>query len=172
MWNGRRCVFMQPLMKGQVARLDAEIAMMNQLMHSPHIVHSIAYVVDEDGDLRGILLPWAGVTIDALPTVCWSYFRDIVYGLRDIHSLSVQGSDEGEASHGDVFCRNILVQDGVARLIDLNNEGLDYPGDHKAFANVVQSLKDKADGDIDKKRMSELETGCAQEWDSRKWPKK
>ena len=63
---------MQPLMKGQVARLDAEIAMMNRLMHSPHIVHSSAYVVHEDGNLHGIPPPWVGVNIDALPTGRWS----------------------------------------------------------------------------------------------------
>ena len=116
--------------------------------------------MDEDGDLRGILLPWAGVQIDTLPTVRWSFFRDIVYGLLDIHSLpqpKTEDGEEREASHGDVFCRNILVKDGVARLIDLNNEGLDYPGDHEAFFNVILALKDKAEGDIDRSRMDELE---------------
>jgi hypothetical protein len=160
-WKGERCIFKQSLMMSQVALLDAEIAMNTTLAHSPHVVHFIAYVVDDDGDLRGILFPWAGVTIDTLPTIRWSYFRDIVHGLRDIHALPLSETDIGkkdEPSHGDLFCRNILIMDGVARLIDLNTEGLDYPGDHQAFLNVLLTLKDKAEEDIDRSRIGEMET--------------
>ena len=159
-WKGEPCVFKQPLTRRDVAMIDNEIAIMKRLEHSPHIVHFIGYVVDEDGDLRGILLPWAGVKIDSLPTVRWSFFCDIVYGLSDIHSLTLPESEMGEereASHGDIFCRNILVKDGVARLIDSANEGLDYPGDHQAFLDVLLALKDKAEGDVDKSRIAELE---------------
>jgi hypothetical protein len=147
-------------MMSQVPLLDAEIAMNMRLAHSRHVVHFIAFVVDEDGDLRGILIPWAGVTIDTLPTIRSSYFRDIVYGLRDIHALPLLDTDIGkkdEPSHGDVFCRNILVMDGVAHLIDVNNEGLDYPGEHEAFLNVLLTLKDKAEGDVHMRRIGELE---------------
>jgi hypothetical protein len=161
MWNGKRCIFKQSLMEPHVAMIDSEIAMLKRLAHSPHVVHFIAYVVDEDDDLRGILIPWAGVTIDTLPTIRWSYLRDIAYGLRDIHALSLSEAEVGKKdtpSHGDVFCRNILVMDGVARLIDLDNAGLNYPGDHEAFLNVLLALKDKADGDVDKSRIGEMET--------------
>ena len=87
-------------------KIDKEIAMMKRLAHSTHIVHFIAYVVTKDGDLRGILLPWAGVQIDTLPTVRGSFFRDIVCGLLDIHShpqSKSEDGEEGEASHGDVL---------------------------------------------------------------------
>ena len=45
----------------------------------------------------------------------------------------------------------------MARLIDCANEGLDYAGDHQAFLDVLLTLKDKAEGDIDKSRLAELE---------------
>ena len=57
----------------------------------------------------------------------------------------------------EMFCRNILVKDGVARLIDLDNAGLDYPGDHEALLNVLLALNEKAERDVDKRRMDELE---------------
>jgi len=75
--------------------------------------------------------PWVGISIDALPTVCWSYFHDLVYGLWDIHSLSVPDSDS-ESSKGDILCHNIIVMDGMAHL-DLKNKGTYVSIDHKAL---------------------------------------
>jgi hypothetical protein len=46
--------------------------------------------------------------------------------------------------------------DGVARLIDLNNERLNYSGDHEAFLNVLLTLKDKAERGVHKSRIGEL----------------
>jgi hypothetical protein len=136
--------------------LDSEIAMLKRLPLSSHVVHFIAYVVDEGNDLRGILLPWAGVTIDTLPTISWSYLRDVVCGLRDIHALPLSETvvgEKDELSHGVVFCRNILVMN-----IDLDSEGPDYPGAHKAILNILLNLKDKAEGDIDKSCLEDMET--------------
>lgn len=155
-WRGERFVFKQILADPHV-QLDSEISMINPLLHSPYIVHIEAYIMDEDDDMRGILLPWAGECIDKVPTVRWSYFRDVTYGLRYIHALT-NPDGQDEASHGDVFCRNILVQDGVAHIIDLDNAGCDYPGDRIAFADVIAELKEKAEGKSDTERMEKL--GC------------
>jgi hypothetical protein len=130
-------------------------------MSNPYIVVPSAYVVDEDDEMRGLLFPWAGVTIDTLPTVHWSYFRDLIYGLRDIHAITWPDSDSGtevEASHGDIFCRNILVMDHKARWIDIGAPGEDYPGDSTAFADVLALLSVKADQDLDRDHMKDVET--------------
>ncbi|KAF8530080.1 hypothetical protein BU17DRAFT_59857 [Hysterangium stoloniferum] len=160
-WNGDLYVFKQILFDSMISLFDEQMAVLKDFISNPYIVSPSAYIVDEDDDMRGILFPWAGVCIDALPFVRWSYVRDLLFGLRDIHAIIRTDPNFGgevEGSHGDVFCRNILVMDGKARWIDIGTTEVDYLGDSVAFADVLALLLDKAEGEVDRSHMEDVET--------------
>ncbi|KAG6815834.1 hypothetical protein H0H87_010914, partial [Tephrocybe sp. NHM501043] len=156
-WNGLPYVFKQPLVEGHVEHMHREVALNGQVRDSPYIVALAAFIVDEDGLLRGQLYPWSGVRIDTLPSVTWQMLRDVLAGLRDIGRATMPDHSTGNivaASHGDVFSRNVVVQDGRARLIDAGNEGLNYEGDRGAAITMFSSLAEKMPTEEDKKKLS------------------
>ncbi|KAG6844513.1 hypothetical protein H0H87_006274 [Tephrocybe sp. NHM501043] len=85
--------------------------------------------------------------------------RDVLAGLRDIATATIPDGCTGSlisASHGDVFSRNVLVQDGKARLIDAGNEGCDYEGDRAAAITMFSSLQEKMATDNDRNRLASI----------------
>jgi serine/threonine protein kinase len=148
-WMGKNVVFKQ-ILRGWVhaTRVWREITLLNQLRGSSSFLPILAYVVDDEVRTRGFLLPYAGLSIDETSNVQWSYFRDVLQGLCEIHDIP--------ACHGDVFPRNILVNDGKAWLIDPGNEGLDYKGDRQALIDTITSLRSKAMSDMDVEKMDSM----------------
>jgi tRNA A-37 threonylcarbamoyl transferase component Bud32 len=121
-----------------------EITLLNQLQSSARFLPILAYVIDDEGRTRGFLLRRAGMRIDEVVPMRFCYLNDVLEGLCDICDIS--------ACHGDIFPRNILVNDGRAYLIDPGNQGIEYKGDREALIDTISILRDKAESveDIEK----------------------
>jgi tRNA A-37 threonylcarbamoyl transferase component Bud32 len=128
--------------------MQREITILDQLRGSSCVLPILAYVADDEVRTRGFLLPYAALRIDKASCVQWSYFKDLLQGLCEIHDIP--------ACHGDVFPRNILVNSGKAWLIDPGKEGSDYKGDRQALIDTITSLQSKAMSEMDVEKMDSM----------------
>ncbi|KAJ6520526.1 hypothetical protein C8R45DRAFT_955489 [Mycena sanguinolenta] len=132
-WQGKEYVFKQILFRAGAPRLRTEVDLLLALRPSLFFPNIEAFIVDEHGMMRGILMPFLGHTIDSekVETVPLSVFRDLFLAMSDLERL-------GKVPHGDLFPRNILVSDqGRLTVIDPGNAGIDYPGDRQALCDLL-----------------------------------
>jgi hypothetical protein len=155
-WQGKKFVFKQILDRTDAPRLSIEAEILISLRLSPFFPNIEAFVIDEQGMMRGFLLPFLGTTIDSksVETLPLPFFRDLFLAMSDLERIC-------KRPHGDLFARNILVsEDGKLTIIDVGNAGCDYPGDRQALADLL------VDADILKKIPSDAERkAVAWAWD-------
>ncbi|KAJ7879916.1 hypothetical protein B0H14DRAFT_3434665 [Mycena olivaceomarginata] len=153
---GKKIVFKQILDRTDAPRLSIEAEILISLRPSPFFPNIEAFVIDEQGMMRGFLLPFLGNTIDSesVETLPLPLFRDLFLAMSDLERIC-------KRPHGDLFARNILVsEDGKLTIIDVGNAGCDYPGDRQALADLL------VDADILKKIPSDAERkAVAWAWD-------
>jgi hypothetical protein len=152
-WQARKIIFKQIFDHTGSPRLRSQAEILLSLCSFPFFPNVEAFVVDEQGMMKGIILPFLGNTIDSenVDVLPLSFFTDL-FAMSDLERIC-------KVPHGDLFARNILVsEEGILTVIDPGNPGpgYDYPGDRQDLSDllVAEDVSKKITSDPDRKAVA------------------
>lgn len=162
-WQSKPAVFKQICIYSESKRFHVEVEAFQSLRSSPFFPDILAFVVDENGMMRGFLLPFCGDELSsshAIP-LHHSIFLDLMKAMSDPKALYKE-------PHGDLCSRNILVSNDGNHLmvIDPGNPVIDYPGDRHALVAVLteEDVLKRLETELDREKVRRIQEKLEEGW--------